>query len=68
MRPFKTHLNLPSFQLAADVRQVVGDDVQQTCCQEDSARKTADQTQDGAVSLCKLRYKNCIMLFTQSNN
>lgn len=39
-----TNLHFPSGQFCTDVRQVIWNDVQQTCCQENSTSKAADET------------------------
>lgn len=67
-RQLKTHLDLPNVQLLAHVGQVIWNDVQQTCWQEDSARKTADQAQDGAVSFCKWRQRKTVQMLLRRSS
>lgn len=48
-----TYLQLPSLQLIFDVREIIWNDVEQTCRQENTSSKTADETQNCAVGFCK---------------
>ena len=50
----RSYLDMPSRQLAVDVQQIIWNDVEQTCCQENPSGKTADQTQNRVVGFCKV--------------
>lgn len=64
---YSTHIQPLAAQLCPDVRQVVGDDVQQTGSQKHTTSKTADETQHHSVGFCENKEASGCMKTTKAS-